>query len=88
MLRALICTFIVLNACADPCRQVAEQVCACEVDQSRERSCLNEVGAASEAHEASEADLQTCQRIVEANSCTCEALALGRMQACGLAEAP
>ena len=88
MLRALIGIVILLSACADPCRQVAEQVCACEPDQSRERSCLVEVGAASEAHEASEADLQACQRVVEANSCTCEALALGNLSACGLAEAP
>ncbi len=77
---------MLLTACADPCRQVAEQVCACEPDKSRERSCLNEVNAAREAHEASEADLAACQSIIESASCTCDALALGDLAACGLAE--
>jgi len=79
---------MLLGACADPCRQVAEQVCACEPDKSRERSCLSEVDAAREAHQASDADLQACQSIIEAQSCTCDALALGDLSACGLAATP
>lgn len=74
--------------CADPCRQVAEIVCACEPDQSSERSCLSEVEAARQVHPASEEDSAACQRVIESNQCDCDALALGRIEACGLAQAP
>jgi hypothetical protein len=49
---------------------------------------LSEVDAAREAHQANDADLQACQDIFESQSCTCEALALGELEACGLAAAP
>ncbi len=88
MLRLSFFIVLALGACADPCRQVAEVVCACETDQSRERTCLNEVEATRQAHPASESDLQACEQIIESNQCDCEALALGQTEACGLAQVP
>jgi hypothetical protein len=88
LLRLSFLFVLALGACADPCRQVAEVVCACEPDQSRERSCLSEMEAARQAHPASDSDLQACEQIIELNQCDCEALALGQIEACGLAQTP
>ena len=75
-------------ACADPCRDLAEVICGCEANRSRELSCLNEMNAAREENEADEAAIARCDTILAANSCTCDALSLGTRSACGLAEAP
>lgn len=88
MLRLSFIFVLAFGACADPCRQVAELVCACEPDQSQERSCLAEVETARQAHPASESDLQACEQIIESNQCDCDALALGRIESCGLAQTP
>jgi len=88
LLRLSFFIVLALGACADPCRQVAEVVCACELDQSRERTCLAEVEAARQAHPASESDLQVCEQIIESNQCDCDTLVLGQIEACGLAQVP
>ncbi|MDE0881531.1 MAG: hypothetical protein OSB21_02970 [Myxococcota bacterium] len=87
-MRLLFIAFLASSACADPCRQVAEQVCACRANSSLERSCLAEVDAAREAHPASEESSLACEAVIEAKSCTCDALALGETTACGLAQSP
>ena len=88
MLRLGLLAVLTFSACADPCRQVAELVCACEPDQSSQRSCLSEVEAARAVHPATDADLAACDEVLASAQCTCDALALGEIEACGLAQAP
>ena len=81
------CSFDFQRLCR-PCRQVAEVVCACEPDQSSQRSCLSEVEVARAAHPATDADLAACDEVLASEQCTCDALALGEIEACGLAQTP
>jgi len=75
-----------MTACGAPCRTLAEVVCACNDSRSVEQSCLAEVTLAAETHPASDAAEDFCTERL--GSCTCDALARGHFEACGLAEAP
>jgi hypothetical protein len=88
VLRLTLLAVLTFGACADPCRQVAEVVCSCEPDQSSQRSCLSEVEAARAAHPATEEDLAACDQVLASEQCTCDALAMGEIEACGLAQTP
>ena len=75
-----------MAACETPCRTLAEVVCACNDNRSVEQSCLAEVTLAAETNPASEdAEVFCSERL---DSCSCDALARGHFEACGLAEAP
>jgi hypothetical protein len=84
----LVFALVNVTACADPCRDLAEVVCSCEANRSRELSCLNEMNAAREQNEATEEETHRCEAILAAQSCSCDALNLGERNACGLAEDP
>ncbi len=88
MFRTIFILSLTLSACADPCRQVAEQVCACQPDRSRELSCLSEVDQARETNPADEAELQACETVIASGECTCDNLNLGNRAACGMVDTP
>ena len=72
-----------LAACADPCMDLAKQICACEPTIVKQQSCDLRVEAQAEYREPTREQMEQCEVIKE--NCTCEKLAAGDMAACGLA---
>jgi len=77
-----------LGGCIDPCQQLAERICACELTESQRNQCRQEritnqrdfLVADTDAQEACVAALETC---------TCTALDQNRTDLCGFtADAP
>ena len=68
------------SACDGPCRNLAEQICACEPNQTRERACLLNVDRATRDPVGDE-DAR-CEELLK--TCTCDALDRGDYAACGL----
>ena len=51
-----------------------------------QQACLRRVDAEAQAVTIADEDLLNCASIIDAGNCTCENLAVGDFQACGLAE--
>lgn len=87
MSRSILLFFVALAAagavgCDGPCQDLAEQICACEPNETRERACLVNVDiSTNESVDAEEDD--RCRELQR--SCTCDALDRGNYEACGLA---
>ncbi|RYF10886.1 MAG: hypothetical protein EOO40_04310 [Deltaproteobacteria bacterium] len=75
-------------ACGDPCRDLAEAYCNCEPMPERRAACLDKVGAIYEQNKQNKQQDQdagaakSCRNLLD--GCTCEAVAQGNLQACGL----
>lgn len=76
---------VALASCDSPCKDLSEMVCSCERSQLEQQACVRRVDAESSQVPVSEEELEACAAIIESGSCTCEALAEGDLQACGLA---
>ena len=72
-----------LAACADPCMDLAKQICACEPTIVKQQSCDLRVEAQAEYRDPTKEQMERCEALKE--NCTCEKLAAGDMAACGLA---
>lgn len=68
------------SACDGPCRNLAEQICACEPNDTRERACLVNVDRATQNPINDEEE--RCEALLR--TCTCDALDRGDFEACGL----
>lgn len=67
-------------ACDGPCRSLAEQICSCEANETREILCLNRVD--NSVREPQENDNAECEALLR--TCTCDAIDRGDFKACGL----
>lgn len=75
------------GGCIDPCQQLAERICACELTESQRNQCRQErisnqrdfLVADTESQEACAAALDTC---------TCTALDQNRTDLCGFTADP
>jgi len=74
----------VLPACQGPCRTLAEQVCQCAASPREQRACEVRIDANEQA--VTDAEAERCEDLTD--TCTCEALELGKLQKCGLTELP
>ena len=70
-------------SCSDPCMDLAKKICSCEPTIVKQQSCDLRVEAQEEYREPTKEQEERCEAIIE--NCTCEKLAAGDMQACGLA---
>ena len=70
-----------VTACDGPCQNLAQKICECEPNQTREQSCLVNVDFATRDPIANEDEL--CEQLLE--TCTCDAIDRGDFEACGLA---
>ncbi len=74
------------TSCGSACKDLSDQVCNCEPTEARQQACLRRVDAEAQDVTVTEDELQNCAAIIDAGNCTCDNLAVGDFQACGLAE--
>ena len=72
------------SACDDACRQLADAICACELNALQQNACTQRVKATE--IEITTEDEEVCSALLE--TCTCAALEDARYDACGLATSP
>jgi hypothetical protein len=72
-------------ACGTPCKDLSDTICKCEPTDALQQACLQRVDAESQAVPLTEAEQDVCAGILDAETCTCDALADGDLVACGLA---
>jgi Fe-S-cluster containining protein len=77
----LVCAAI---ACGDPCSELADKVCDCQITRVRESSCSVATSVAERNMDLSGSEDDRCQAILDSGKCTCEALAGGDTSVCGL----
>lgn len=77
----LVVALLAVPACWDPCDQLANTICDCEKTEIERQQCRQRVEIQKQQRDPSEADKQACQSAQ--TTCTCEALAEGRLSACG-----
>lgn len=88
--RALIVMVVVgpaLTGCIDPCQQLAERICACELTESQRNQCREERITNQRDFLIADADSQeVCVAALE--TCTCAALDENRTDLCGFTADP
>jgi hypothetical protein len=72
-------------ACSTPCKELAEQICRCESNQRAQQSCLLDLENRESDVAISEDQGEACQALLDTGDCSCDRLAAGDLQACGLA---
>lgn len=86
ILLAILTTLTCGICCGSPCKDLSDQICNCEPTEALQRACLRRVDAEVSLVSVSEDELLNCATIIDAGQCTCDNLAVGDFQACGLAE--
>ena len=91
MLRLTTVSFLLITiaaaatvSCGSPCRDLSEKVCYCEATESLQQNCLRRVDNVSDNNTPSEQQEAVCQGILDAETCTCDELAVGQLSGCGL----
>ncbi|MEL7368434.1 MAG: hypothetical protein AAFN74_05950 [Myxococcota bacterium] len=79
---ALVALMFAAVGCDGPCTNLAEQICSCQPNQTREQACLINV-------ELSIRDPQTdeqsrCEELLR--TCTCAAIDRGDFESCGITQ--
>ena len=69
-----------LFACDGPCTNLAEQICSCQPNETRERACLVNVDLST--RDPLEREDSRCEELLQ--TCSCDALDRGDFEACGL----
>jgi hypothetical protein len=73
-----------LVACDGPCEVLAERICSCEPNVTEEAGCLEQVRAEMERFVPSDAETKSCDALLDADGCTCEAIEAEQFHLCGL----
>ncbi|MBN2497722.1 MAG: hypothetical protein JXR96_24220 [Deltaproteobacteria bacterium] len=83
----LICSLACLLSwgCGSACRDLANKVCDCQPTRAKKERCEIAVSVADDNLDASDAEEEACQQILDSGSCTCDAVLTGDLAACGLA---
>jgi len=71
--------------CGDPCYDLSKTICRCYTTDLQQQGCVSALDADAQGDRASEEEQAVCQEILDAKTCTCDALAEGDLAACGLA---
>lgn len=71
-----------LSACQTPCEQLADAICNCEPDVGAQQSCKTQVASDGVNVKPTAADQKFCT--TKLKSCSCERLAAGDRNSCGL----
>ena len=75
-----------LSACQDPCTALAERICACEPSAADVAACrLDRITNQSGRVAITDADREVCG--AKLDTCTCRALDVNDLDACGFAPA-
>ena len=69
--------------CDNACTELNNKRCRCERTEAEQRACLQRVDSLSGGRDLTTEELETCERLLD--TCTCEAMAMGNIKACGLA---
>jgi hypothetical protein len=67
--------------CGDACHHLAVHICQCGRTQIEQASCIQRVNTDTSAH-VTPADKKVCEQLLD--TCTCQALSEGNLEACGL----
>ncbi len=73
-----------LGGCGSACEDLADKICKCQPTRIKEDTCRISIDAAKKNLDLTSEQEDTCQEILDSGDCTCEALAAGDYQACGL----
>ena len=77
---------VLISACGNPCKTLAEDVCKCEPTETLQRSCIGALSDDSGEGPSTEQQ-NVCSELLS-TTCTgadlCERLANGDLEACGL----
>ena len=88
ILRIMVLSFVAAAAaCKDPCVKLAEKICRCEPTDAIQRACVARVGSESGIRKASDSEARACRAILDGGTCSCDALADGNLEGCGLSQA-
>ncbi len=79
----LLLLFCAGGSCLNPCQQVADKVCACEVGEPEKQACRRQVQVQSGQTELTPQQRLNCQAWL--TTCECRELEKGNLKACGLA---
>ncbi len=74
------------GACGNPCNDLAKKVCNCQPTRAKRDACKISVDSAGQNISLSDEEKGRCSDILDAKTCTCEALSAGDYAACGLSE--
>jgi hypothetical protein len=72
-----------LTGCKSACQELADNICACEMTAAARQTCEVRVKADAESKSPSDAEEKACEGLID--QCSCDKLAAGDYQACGLA---
>ena len=78
--------FLLLGGCDDACTALGKKICDCEVGDVARQQCVARVESRATNDEPSRKEQEVCEGYLD--SCTCDALEEGRIEACGLAKSP
>jgi hypothetical protein len=84
--KRLVFIILALAACTAPCDQLADNICNCVSDLTLRAACKQQVSAEDSTVKVSSADQNFCSE--KLNTCTCDRLANGDRDACGLTREP
>lgn len=73
-----------MSGCKGPCQQLADAICSCKPNQTEQEACIQAVNTASQNNPVTPADEGLCRQAQK--TCTCDALADGTVEKCGLAK--
>lgn len=78
----IIACLIMLFAACDPCRQFAEQVCACKISEEERKECIMQLNLAKQHKNFDKAKNEnTCLRAME--HCSCKKINTNDDKECG-----
>lgn len=72
------------SGCGNACEELARKRCECERTEIDQRSCKRHVDDEASNIDVTTAEKEVCENLLD--QCTCEKLAAGDLQACGLAK--
>lgn len=80
---------LLVLGCKNPCKELADKVCSCKSTLTEQHACQTNINARKRFYEIPRTENeQECQRILDAKTCTCNALDLGHIEGCGMTRAP
>jgi hypothetical protein len=74
------------TGCSNVCEDLASRICGCERNSSSVSACNSKVNADTFGDNPTKKQLDACQAALD--TCSCDALACGDFEACGLANDP
>lgn len=75
-----------VGGCGSACSQLGNKICDCQPTREKQNACTSALKTAKDNYNLSDGQEKQCQEILDAKTCTCEALAAGDLAACGLAD--